>query len=253
MRTARRLLAAGAALVAARAAHAAGYYVPDLGTVARARGGAYCVAAGDPTAMAYNPAGLIGTAGPDATEGVSGPEGRRGRRMLVDLTGLWMHARFERTGIPEDSVAGSTATNRPPVQIVPALIYVHPVGERWSFAGGFHAPLGPRTRFAADGPQRFTNTELFNSELSYGVAAAYRPHPKVALGLTLEGVMAGVEQDSVATTNLEAPPKESPEYDSPQRLSVIDPFSPTAIVGMTVAPLEWLQLAVSYRDRKSVV
>lgn len=211
----------------------AAYYVPDAGTVARARGGAFCAAADDPLAIRYNPAGLADLRDP---------------QLLVDGTAMWLDMKFARTGVTSDSQATSTtADSNPPIQIVPALLYSHPIGDRFNVTAGLHAPAGPRTKFRKNGVQRFTNDSLYNAELAYGVAGAWRINPYVSAGVSFEGIFTEVIQEFVITGKTTAPPSEDPQHDIPSKLDVSDPFTPSATLGVKVTPAPWLEIGISYR------
>jgi long-chain fatty acid transport protein len=232
--------AALSALFLPSAALASGYYVPDLGTVARSRGGAFAVAADDPTAIAYNPAGLAG----------------QKRGVLVDITSLWLAETFKRSSadVPADGQsAPGTSTNNPPPQISPQLIYVNPIGDRMAIAAGLHAPDGARYQFAKNGRQRYTNTSLYNTEAAFGVAFAYKVMPNLSVGLELENMIHGVQQDFVATRGQGTDPgTEAAANDDATTLDVMDPSTPNAILGVKYAPIQTIELGFSFRPGQKV-
>lgn len=230
MRRAALLILTAAPLLAGRSAFAAGYYVPDSGTTARSRGGAFVASANDPMAIVYNPGALA--------------EQRR-PQLLVDMSVLRLNERFERSGMP--AVEGD-----PPPQLVPALVYTHPFGDRWTGAVGLVAPAGPRYEFPKDGPQRFTNTELYLTEATYGFALAVKAHPKVSLGIYGGALLAGVEQDFVVSLNDAPPPSDDPSHDLPAHMKVEDPFTLTAGVGVKAMPTENIELGFSYRPEANI-
>lgn len=231
------MILTAAPLLAGRSAFAAGYYVPDTGNVARSRGGAFVAAANDPMAIVYNPGALA--------------EQRR-PQLLLDVTVLRMNERFERRDVPDDAESGSVAEGDPPPQLVPALVYTHPFGARWTGAVGMIAPAGPRYRFPEDGPQRFSNTERVFTEATYGFALAVKPHPKVSLGLYGGALFAGLEQDFVFTRNEVAPPSEGPSRDLRAHMQVKDPFTLTAGVGVKATPWQNVELGFSYRPEANI-
>lgn len=214
---------------------AAGLYVPDSGTTARARGGAFCVAADDPLAIFYNPAGLA--------------DQHTRNQFLFDITDLQLNEKFQRTGIPPDGAsAGTTATNAPPPQIVPNILYVHNFSDKFSLGGGIHAPAGGRYKFSATGPQRFTNSELYLVEAGIGISAAYRIHRVVSVGLTLETLMTSVDQRFAVSKNTPPnPPTEDPLQESPGHVSAASNMTPTGILGVKVTPVEGIEFGLSYR------
>lgn len=218
-------------LAAAVIVLAAGYYVPETGVESRAKGGAFAAMTGEPLGMVFNPASLTGAK----------------QELLVDVTSLWQWETFSRTDIPSDSTASTKATNKPPPQIVPNVIYTHPIGERFVVAVGLHAPAGPRYKFADKGPQRFSVGELYLIEASYGAALAYRPHKMIAVGLEVEGMVHGVEHRLYVTSQNVPPPSESETLDQPQELDVMDSFTPNVRLGVIITPIDGLDIGLSYR------
>ena len=79
-----------AVLTAPRTARAGGFEIPDNGTEALGRGGAFVAKADDPTAIDYNPAGLAG---------------QRGTRVLVDGHIISSSYGFKRYGAFPDNPA----------------------------------------------------------------------------------------------------------------------------------------------------
>ena len=236
-RAASLLILTAAPLFAGRSALAAGYYVPDTGTVARSRGGAVVARGGDPLAIVYNPGAL--------TE-------QRRPQLLLDMSALRFNAKFERSGVPGDAESGTTAKNDPPPQLVPAFVYTHPIGDRFTAAVGLVAPAGPRMKFDDDGPQRFSNTELTLQEATYGFALAVRAHPMFSVGFYGGALYTSVTHDFRATLNGEAPPSESPANDLPVRLDVKDPFTLTAGAGVKMHLSPELEMGFSYRPEANL-
>ena len=236
-RVASLLILTAAPLFAGRSAFAAGYYVPDTGTVARSRGGAVVARGGDPLAIVYNPGALSELRRP---------------QLLLDMSVLRLNAKFERTGLADDAESGSVAENEPPPQLVPAFVYVHPIGDRFTGAIGLVAPAGPRMKFHKGGPQRFSNNEFYLEVATYGFALAVRAHPMLSVGLYGGALYAAVTHDFTGTFNGEAPPSESPENDLPGRLEVKDPFTLTAGAGVKVHLSPELEMGFSYRPEANL-
>jgi long-chain fatty acid transport protein len=226
----------GAVAIPAFAA-ASGLYVPDTGTTARARAGAFCVDADDPLAMYYNPAGLA--------------DQHQRNQFLFDVTVLYLQEKFQRNGadIPADGAfAGQTATNSPPPQIVPDIIYTHSLSNQFTLGGGIHAPAGARWKFRGNGPQRFSNTELYLKEAGIGITAGYRPVKYVAIGLTVETLFTGVQQAfTIEQTDGTTPPSEAPAKDVGAKLDVQQTINPTGILGIKVTPMDNLEFGFAYR------
>lgn len=87
-------LAALAAASAPRAARAGGFEIPDNGTAALGRGGAFVAKADDPTAIMYNPAGLAE---------------QRGTRALLEGHVVISNYSFQRAGVyPDDPTDPAT-------------------------------------------------------------------------------------------------------------------------------------------------
>ena len=219
-------------------AGAAGYYLPDLGTVAQSRGGAFCVAADDPTAIAYNPSGMIGQK--------SG--------LLVDITALRLTETFKRraSDVPSDSTAPLSVSNAPPPQVVPEILYVHPINDRFSIGGGLHAPAGGRWAMKTNGAERYTVTSLFLAEAALGVAGSYRVAPRFDVGLELEAMVHSVTQKFVLTRNTSGAQTESPANDDAATLDVKDTFTPNFILGVRYGITDAIQVGASYRPAANV-
>src|SRR5690349_7821462 len=84
---------AAALLAATRVVYAGGLELPDNGTEALARGGAFTAKADDATALQYNVAGLAR---------------QRGTRLLFDANLLMSTLNFQRDGVYPDSPSGAT-------------------------------------------------------------------------------------------------------------------------------------------------
>src|SRR5258708_6850554 len=173
-----------------------GFEIPDNGTQALGRGGAFTAKADDGTALQYNLAGLAQ---------------QRGRRLLID-SNLWLSSyAFQRTGTyPDDPTNpitpwGGTAFPRVSDQggpfLAPFAAFSTDFGtfERWTFAAGVFGPssVGNRTYpyslGFAPSPARYDIVQN-NVFVAYPtVAAAVRALPWLDVGLALHVVYGNID------------------------------------------------------------
>ncbi len=227
------------------AAHAAMSYVPDTGTVARSRGGAFTAAANDPMAIVYNPAGFA-----DQTD----------MQAYIDITALNLMLKHDREDCaPEiDPVSGASnpspcgsVSNSAPVKVSPNVVFSMPfMAKKLVWHIGAHGGVGVNHKYPADGPQRFAVVEQIPQQLSYTTGLAFKPAPWVALGFTVGGVYTTLEQKVVSTQPYQGEPRpsEHPVLDTDLELTAADTFTPTGIVGIKLYAEEaGMEFGASYR------
>ncbi|HEY8038890.1 MAG TPA: outer membrane protein transport protein [Polyangiaceae bacterium] len=183
-------------------ARAGGFEIPDNGTQALGRGGAFTAKADDGTALQYNIAGFAQ---------------QRGTRVLVD-TNLWLSSyTFQRAGVyPDDPTNHVTPWGGTPFPAVsdqggPFLAPFAAVStdfgyfERWTFAFGVFGPssVGNRTYpyslGSAPSPARYDIVQN-NALVAFPTAAvAVRALPWLDVGLALHAVYGNID---LSTTSL---------------------------------------------------
>lgn len=211
------------------AAHAAMSYVPDAGTVARARGTAFTAAANDPMAIVYNPAGFAD---------------QQQMQVYVDVSVISLSLKHDREGCADwtdpnppnasqPAPCGAVSNSGAP-KVSPTLIFSMPVWRNLVWHAGVYGGTGVNHKYPADGPQRFVNVEQVPTQASYTTGVSMRPVNWFAFGLTFGGIYASNEQKVVSTSPYggEPRPNEHPTLDRPLELTVSDPFSPTATLGV---------------------
>jgi len=183
---ARRLLTAVpiATALLATSAHAGGFEIPDNGTFALGRGGAFLARANDPTAIMWNPGALVKL---------------RGTHLLLDYALVFESAKFTRA--ESDLPVGTDYGFDPlaPVENADSLfalggtiIVTSDFGlANWTFAAGLYGPSAHGTKsYPTDGGQRYMLTGL-DAVLFYpSLAVAYGKRDCFGIGLTLQLVMA---------------------------------------------------------------
>lgn len=222
----------GVVVLAPTAAFAAGgYYSGALGARAAGRSGAFVARADDPTAVSYNPAGLVNF---DETTVMVG---NRLSYNVYDFTRAttvdWGH---EMNGTAP-TVAFSPVHNARPWQPAEPLIGVaSKLGlSDWGFA--LAAIAGPGTSnesYPPAGGQRYMMVSREAIILDYAASAAWRPRPGVSFGATLEWIQVPKLDYALiidGTPFAGAANPVSSNLDLLAQTSGADPFTFNAIVG----------------------
>ena len=189
-------------------AHAAMTYVPDTGTVARSRGGAFTAAADDPMAIVYNPAGFAD---------------QRKMQVYLDITALQLNSTFARASDANGSY--KKVTNSGPTKVSPNLIFSMPIGDKLTWHVGGYGAVGVNMKYPETGPQRYTTTFLEPQQLSYSAGVAYRFHPIVAAGFTVGGMY--ITNQTEVNVTPAFPPNQNQQEDFHAVLDVSKTFTPT--------------------------
>lgn len=172
--TFRHSLAAGLplALATAPALFASGTRVGFKDAFAMARGNAFVATADNPSALYYNPAGLLRTDG-----------------TVIEASLYEVSVASDYTG-----AAGSTSLDDK-YQAVPAFYSAwHPHGSKWAGGFGVYAPFGLSTEWPSDAssPLRTLAEKSEQTCLTYNLSGAWQIAPQLSLG-------AGVTYNHVTT------------------------------------------------------
>lgn len=248
-------LAGACSLLAAGEARAGGFELPDLGTQALGRGGAFVAKADDPTALYYNPAGLAR---------------QRGTRLLASGNIYFGTATFQRGGrYPDDPEnPGTPWGNQPyaPVKnqagpaAVPFVALTTDFGslDRLTASiGVFGASSSGRRTFGreADGAPAGSRYDLVDGRETYlhpSAALAYRLTPWLDLGVAGHVVLASIDRTWVQSADAGQCP--NPEYaacDSETRLDASG-ASFAATFGVLLRPSARFALGASFVTPSSV-
>jgi long-subunit fatty acid transport protein len=211
-------------------ARAAGLEYPEVGTVAQGRAGADAAEPGDGFALQVNPAGLARQAGLRAT---------------LDGRVAWQRLTFTpASGEP-------AASNDAQPFLSPALVVSYGLGRTGPLEGLTFAlgALGPsaigKLSYPAAGAQRYALVSNDTSLVYWSGAVAAAINRFVAAGLTLQ-LVRGRARFAQAVWSGEAPGTDR----SLDTLAMVDATSgliPTAVIGITVRPVERVAVGLSYR------
>lgn len=250
--------------------HAGGLEFPGIGTQAAGRGGAYVAKATGGSAFLYNPAGLAKSTGKD---------------LLVSFQLVNLRLDYQRTGSGGywlDTPGDNLSPTCPPQQICiadPALDYSdsalgQPFSEvsmsksgplpvlvfNWgNFVNvkGLSVSVGlvPPSGFAAfslpeSGAQRYTLVNSAHFIIFPGIGLAYKFNRYFQLGGVFMSGIAHLNQTlkirplpSMANSAF----NEGAGGDANLEISALDPFVPTAVIGVMSLPTDWLELGVSVK------
>ena len=144
---------------------------------------------------------------------------------------------------------GHSASNRTPGKAIPALFASFSGAyfnvPNLAFAISFAAPNASGADYGAD---EFTRYSLVKKDLIggyYGISAAYRIAPWLALGGSLQGQTMGANQ----TVTISADPLgiENPDYDVSVNVDVIKHGIPKGNLGLWLTPYKGIELGFSYQ------
>ncbi len=237
-------------LATARAVYAGGLEIPDNGTEALARGGAFTAKADDATALQYNVGGLAR---------------QRGTRLLFDGNLVLSTLNFQRDGVYPDAPSAATPWGGQPFP------EVHNTGgpffapffglstdfglDRWTFAVGVFGPssVGNRTYPLSVGgvpsPARYDLVQALPIVVLPTAAAAVRATRWLDVGVALHVAVAKLDLTSVSFTDISKGVCPNVEYqpcDSTNKLSTTGATA-TAALGLLVHPLRWWAVGVNVR------
>jgi long-chain fatty acid transport protein len=237
-----------------------GLEVGDLGTVALGRGTAFVARADNPSAFHYNPAGLSKQPGLNLL--VSGNvvnlnlDYRRagsGEPMMIDGTEVANPA-LDYSGGPEGVPFAAVSSDH---RFGPAPLVAFSWGDAFDVEGlalavGLTTPssFGMPT-YPEGGPQRYAMREANFLIVYPGLGASYAFNRYIQVGAVFIAGVAKLEQ-SQAIRLLPQPGNtitynEHAEGDADLRIDTLDPFMPTAIVGVLSHPIDWLEIGVAFR------
>ncbi len=242
---------AAALLGVTRAAWGGGFEIPDNGTEALGRGGAFTAKADDPTAIQYNIAGLAG---------------QKGTSVLLDGHIMLSDYEFRRAGVygdnPQNPVTPWGAQPYPLVKDTGGPFFA-PFGavtsdlglERWTFALGAYGPssVGNRTYpLGVNGvpsPDRYDVVQAAGLIIFPTAAAAYRLLPWLDLGAAIHVAYGHFNLTSTSYYDFGPPLCPNPEYQPCDTRTTLDvsAWSWTGSLGAKARPADWLELGLDFR------
>ncbi|MFO0750588.1 MAG: outer membrane protein transport protein [Myxococcota bacterium] len=236
-------LAALAASAHAPPARAGGFEIPENGTVALGRGGAFVARGDDPTALVLNPGALVRMSG---------------THLLYNHVFVWEHSTFTRQA---SQLPPGTDYGFDPLAPVSNADTLFPLGgmiiattdfglEDWTFAAGVYGPNAHGSKdYPLAGGQRYLLTHLdavlfypslavaYGDRKTFGIGATLQAvlTPSLAMSLVVDGSQAGGLHAYYSGNDVEA------------RIEMKDMTSFSAIVGAWWRPIPELELGVSGR------
>jgi long-chain fatty acid transport protein len=237
-------------LAATRVVYAGGLEIPDNGTEALARGGAFTAKADDATALQYNVAGLAR---------------QRGTRLLFDGNLVFSTLDFTRAGSYPDAPSAATPWGGqafPTVHNTGGAFFAPFVGlstdfglDRWTFAIGAFGPssVGNRTYPLSVGgvpsPARYDLVQALPLLILPTAAASVRVARWLDVGLALHVVVAKFDLTSVSFTDISkglCPNAEYQPCDSTNHVTTTGATA-TAALGVMLHPLRWWAIGANVR------
>ncbi len=214
-------------LLAASAARAGGFYLPDRGVRAFSRGGAFVVSCDDLSALWYNPAALAG---------------QKGTRLHLDSGLIFYSLDFQRYTVPEVGEAYAPVSNQAPPLPDPSFAVSSDFGlSRFTFAIGAYGPYTGLARFPEDGAQRYSLIRADNFGVLLAAAAAWGPLDGLRLGVAPTLVSLRINNTLAASSfpGIFGGPEER-DQDGVVQFVASDDFVPTVVAGLWLAPGAWV-------------
>lgn len=231
MRSFRSLILCLAVLAEPRLARAAGSFLTDIGAVAQGQAGAYVAAPQTLNAFWYNPAALAG---------------KRGLRFELQAGFSHTPVSFQRATSATGKTYAAVANDRP---LKPGLFaaVAYDFGVRDLAVGiAAYSPVSASVFMNPRGPQRYDFVSGDNFLLHLHLGVAYRIG-RFSLGATVGNTIFSTKQESSLSASLTQSPEdvEADSYLVQVKAAVSDPFTITSNFGVSVEPLEGLDLGVS--------
>jgi long-subunit fatty acid transport protein len=247
-------------------AFAGGLEVPDVGTKALGRGSAFTARADNLSAFKYNAAGLSKLKGVNVllvggamnmnvefdragSGGFACPEGFAADG--CDPGTQFSNRHFDPQFDPNTGDPYETARNTGRIGPAPMLVAQWGgVGgvEGLAIALGFQTPSGFGSATYSDtGAQRYALRGASSLSGQAGLGVAYRVNRYFSIGATFLAAFTKADFHRAARglINSEDMANENPEGDTDFRLTVLDPFSPAASIGVLSNPVDWLEIGAN--------
>ena len=257
---------------------AGGFDYPAPGTTGLARGGAFTARADDPTAIFYNPAGAARLPGTQIfLSGNVLMEDIRYQRRIYPVAGA-----SSKTSVPVDRYPHDSSLRMPEVQndappfVTPFLAISSDLGgllkpHNLRLLAGFYGPhVQPSHSFpryceaganpcvptddsknGLPSPARYDALFTYEIVVYPSVGLAWQPFDELRIGFVFQATYATFEFRSVLSAipfkELDGQPLEHPKDDVDITADVEDAFTPTAIIGIHLAPTSFLEAGFSMR------
>jgi long-chain fatty acid transport protein len=213
-------------------------YVPDIGTKAMGRGGAYIANPADLSALYFNPAGLA----------AQDKNNQFLTMLYISSTNSW----FQRATDGEvsfDEVESSPVPLPAPAFMGSWCYPDHPLLKRFVFAAGFFTPHGYLLQFPQDGAQRYTNYYTMMLQASQVVAVGVKITDSIRFGFDIGNVMMGIDNKSMLPSLLpgaDGLAYENTDMDIIAHVSAYDWFNFYYNLGLSVDLTSYLTFGFSF-------
>ncbi|MCG3172266.1 MAG: hypothetical protein GMKNLPBB_00414 [Myxococcota bacterium] len=220
--------AAALILCIASTASAGGLFMPEVGTRTMQRGASGLAVVNDPSALWYNPAGLVSGSGTELLLDVS----------IVDTIITYERTRSDGTTpfCARSDAAGSQickVRNDGFPFIIPILAAATDFGlKNWRFGAGVTGPMGYDYAFPARGPQRYVVIDSQILQIKYMLGAAWRPVRWLDVGVTALLNQFDINQRMIIPNSADLENPENPAADAFVEIATRG-FTPSANLGIT--------------------
>jgi long-subunit fatty acid transport protein len=219
---------------------AGGFHLAERGARSFSLSGAHIAGADDLNAMWLNPAGLTRLEGRyHAWVDLALIGARQGFARAFDADVARNDPRFA-DGFPEVHGSGTPFFD-------PSFGLATDLGlEDWVFAFGVYGPYASTNAWPADGPQRHALISLQPIALTAQLTAAWRPLPTLSVALGLQAIYTRIHQRlSISSYPGVFGWAEDPDLEALADVTLEDPFTPSANLGVQWAALPWLDVGLS--------
>jgi long-subunit fatty acid transport protein len=199
-----------------------GFFTPEVGAKAIARGGAFIASVDDLTAMYLNPGGLSRV---------------KGTNLYMNSNFDVMYTYYRR----EDYLPA--VRNRNPLDVIPFFgVSTDFHLDDWTFAFGLFGPNGVTQRYPYSGPQRYVVLESNSVQIYYTLGVGWHPIRWARLGFDIM-MTQFAKEDYYAFSVLR---DRNSKYDVNACFMAKSEFLPTWAAGIILEPVPWFHLGFSY-------
>ncbi len=166
--------------------YGAGFQLPEQGIAAMGQANAFVAQADDPSAVYYNPAGILQLEGTQTTLGTT-------------LISTSMKFTNTSTSLTAPSTLGTLGFSGKETDaedllfVLPHLYVTHRVNDRWGLGLGLFSPFGLATEWPQDWEGRFVSYQIELGTMYVNPVVAFSPSPGLTFSAGLQYVYSTVE------------------------------------------------------------
>ena len=206
-----------------------GFAINEQSTRVIGRGGAFVAQADDPSAVYYNPAGIVQLEGTQATAGLNFVMPKATFKSGVDSSAL-------------NTFVGKETDVEDSVFVIPNFYITHKIGDQWGLGFGAFSNFGLGTDWPDNWDGRFLlgGTDANLKTFSLNPVVAYRPIPKLSLsaGAVFQYLDIELKNKRFTGTRLE-----------PEQILEGDNWEVGWNIGVLFRLMDEVQLGAAYRSR----